>query len=402
MPSFRYSGVSASGRTVSGTIEADNPRAARARLRETGIFASSMQETAQGQQASALSLQRRVSPSQLARTLRQLATLLRAGVPLDEAVETLRRQRTAPALGQALEAVRVQIREGSTLAAAMARHPSVFPSIYTGMVEAGEASGALDTVLDRVADHAEGQARLRARAMAALMYPAIMTVVGGAIVLFLLAYVVPQVTRVFVEARQELPLPTRLLMGMGSFLASYGLVLFVLVLGGLIGLRYAMTGEAARRRAERILFAIPRLGEMVRDIAVARFAQTLATMVNGGLPLVEALRISRTSSGSLLLSDELAKAETSVSEGASLAACIGASPLFDPLVVDMIAVGERSGELETMLGHAAGAIEEQVKQRIETMAALLEPVMILLMAGVVLFVVLAILLPVFDMNQLVK
>ncbi|HYC57569.1 MAG TPA: type II secretion system inner membrane protein GspF [Candidatus Binatia bacterium] len=401
MPAFRYSGVSSAGRAVSGTIEADSPRAARARLRETGVFASSMQEAADGARSAGVSLRRGVSASQLSRTLRQMATLLRAGVPLDEAVETLRRQRTAPVLGQALEAVRVQIREGSTLAAAMGRHPAVFPSIYTGMVEAGEASGALDTVLDRVADHAEAQARLRARAMAALMYPAIMTVVGGAIVLFLLAYVVPQVTRVFAEARQELPLPTRLLMGAGSFLANYGLLVFAALLAGLIGLRYAMTGEAARKAAERIVFAIPRLGEMVRDIAVARFAQTLATMVSGGLPLVEALRISRTSSGSLLLSEELARAESSVSEGASLAACMNESPLFDPLVVDMIAVGERSGELERMLTHAAAAIEEQVKQRIETMAALLEPVMILLMAGVVLFVVLAILLPVFDMNQLV-
>ncbi len=401
MPSFRYTGVADSGRNVSGFIEADNPRTARAQLRERGIFASSLREQ-EAAVRGGRALQRNVRPAELARTLRQLAMLLRAGVPLDEAVDTLRRQRVTPLLTQALESVRVQIREGSTLAAAMARHPAAFSSIYIGMVEAGESSGALDAVLERVANHAEGQARLRAKAWTAMLYPAIMSVVGSGIVLFLLAYVVPQVTRVFVEAKQQLPLPTRMLMAIGNFLGSYGLLLAAAVVAALLMLRSALSGEEAKRRLERVLFAVPRLGEMMRDIAVARFAQTLATMVAGGLPLVEALRIGRTSCGSVLVSDALTRAETAVFEGASLAACLGESPLFDPMVVDMIAVGERSGDLESMLNHASAAIEEQVRQRIETMAGLLEPVMILLMAGVVLFVILAILLPVFEMNQLVR
>lgn len=401
MASFRYTGVADSGRSVSGSIEADNPRTARAQLRERGIFASSLhaQEPAGSR---TYALQRGVRPAELARTLKQLAMLLRAGVPLDEAVATLSRQRNTPLLTQALESVRVQIREGSTLAAAMAQHPRAFSPIYIGMVEAGESSGALDSVLERVAEHAEGQARLRARAWTAMLYPAIMSVVGGGIVLFLLAYVVPQVTRVFAEAKQQLPLPTRMLMAMGSFLGNYGLIAAVALLGVALVMRRALAGEQARRTMERVLFAVPRLGEMMRDIAVARFAQTLATMVAGGLPLVEALRIGRSSCGSLLISDALSRAETAVFEGASLASCLGQSPLFDPMVVDMIAVGERSGDLETMLNHASGAIEEQVRQRIETMAGLLEPAMILVMAGVVLFVILAILLPVFEMNQLVR
>ncbi|MBI5504902.1 MAG: type II secretion system F family protein [Deltaproteobacteria bacterium] len=401
MPSFRYTGVADSGRSVSGFIEADNPRTARAQLRERGIFASSLraqQPAGHGGRA----LRRNVRPAELARTLRQLAMLLRAGVPLDEAVDTLRRQRVTPLLTRALESVRVQIREGSTLAAAMAQHPGAFSPIYIGMVEAGESSGALDVVLDRVAAHAEGQARLRARAWTAMLYPTIMSVVGGGIVLFLLAYVVPQVTRVFVEAKQRLPLPTRMLMAIGSFLGNYGLLLAAALVGAALALRSILSGEEARRRLERMLFAVPRLGEMMRDIAVARFAQTLATMVAGGLPLVEALRVSRGSCGSVLLADALARAETAVFEGASLAACLGQSPLFDPMVVDMIAVGERSGDLESMLSHASAAIEEQVRQRIDTMAGLLEPAMILLMAAVVLFVILAILLPVFEMNQLVR
>jgi general secretion pathway protein F len=229
-----------------------------------------------------------------------------------------------------------------------------------------------------------------------------MTVVGGGIVLFLLAYVVPQVTRVFSEAKQTLPLPTRLLMAMGDFLGHYGLLLFPLAMLALFGWRRAMANPAGRRRIETLLYRVPSVGSAVRDIAVARFAQTLSTMVAGGLPLLDSLRVARASCGSELLSDTLIDAETSVAEGGSLAACLATSPLLDPVVVDMIAVGERSGDLEGMLTHAARAIEDQVRVRVDRMAALMGPVMTVAMAGVVLFVVLAIMLPVFEMNTFVR
>lgn len=401
MPSFRYSGVSASGRSASGFVEADSPRSARARLRERNVFATTVTEVRAGGARSGWSLRRDISSAELGQSLRQLATLLRAGVPLDEAVDALRRRRDGAALSEALEAVRSRIREGASLAAAMADHPSVFPSIYTGMVEAGEASGALDAVLDRIAEHAEAQARLRTRALSAMTYPIIMMAVGGAIVLFLLAYVVPQVTRVFAEAKQTLPLPTRILMGSGDLLAHYGFLLFPIAIGLLLLLRRAMAEPASRLRLETAFYRVPGVGSVARDVAVARFAQTLATMVAGGLPLVESLKIARASCGSAVLADTLARAETSVFEGGSLAACLADSPLFDPVVVDMIAVGERSGDLDRMLAHAATAIEEQVRVRVDRMATLLEPAMTIVMAAVVLFVVLAIMLPVFDMNRLV-
>ena len=401
MPSFRYSGVSGAGRSVGGFVEADSPRTARARLRERDVFANSVTEVKAEVAGSGWSLRRGVSTSELSQALRQLATLLRAGVPLDEAVDALRRRRGGAALSEALESVRSRIREGASLAAAMGDHPTVFPSIYTGMVEAGEASGALDTVLDRIADHAESQARLRSRAMSAMTYPAIMSVVGGAIVLFLLAYVVPQVTRVFAEAKQDLPLPTRILMGTGELLASYGLLLFPAALLVAWGLRRALANPASRMRLEALFYRVPGVGSVARDVAVARFAQTLATMVAGGLPLIESLRVARVSCGSVMLSATLIEAETAVSEGGSLASCLAASPLLDPMVVDMIAVGERSGDLEGMLTHASRAIEEQVRLRVDRMATLLEPLMTVVMAAVVLFVVLAIMLPVFEMNRLV-
>jgi general secretion pathway protein F len=403
VPSFRYSGVAANGRSVGGYVEADSARTARARLRERNVFATAVSEVkAETGPSASWSLRRgRVGTSELSQALRQLATLLRAGVPLDEAVDALRKRRGSPGLAEAMESVRSRIREGASLASAMGDHPNVFPAIYTGMVEAGEASGALDTVLDRIADHAEGQARLRQRAMSAMTYPIIMSVIGGGIVLFLLAYVVPQITRVFSEAKQDLPLPTRLLMTSGELLASYGFLLLPIGLGALVLLQRALANTASRRRLEAIFYRVPVLGAVVRDVAVARFAQTLATMVAGGLPLLDSLRIARASSGSVLLSDTLEDAERSVSEGGSLAACLQTSPLMDPVVVDMIGVGERSGDLEGMLNHASRAIEEQVRLRVDRMATMLEPVMTVAMAAVVLFVVLAIMLPVFEMNRLV-
>lgn len=401
MPSYRYRGVSASGRNVDGLIEADSPRAARARLRERDVFAGDLAEVQAKADAGGWRLRRGVSPSTLARALRQLATLLRAGVPLDEAVDTLRRRPAGGALSEALEGVRARIREGATLATAMAASPAVFPPIYTGMVEAGESSGALEAVLERIATHAEGQARLRSRAMSAMTYPAIMSVVGGGIVLFLLAYVVPQVTRVFAEAKQQLPLPTRVLIGAGSFVATYGFLFFPLAIGLLLLLRRGLANPATRARMETWFYRVPGVGTAARDVAVARFAQTLSTMVAGGLPLVESLRVARAACGSVLLEQVLREAETAVSEGGSLAACLSKSPLIDPVVVDMVAVGERSGDLEAMLGHASDAVEEQVRTRVDRMATMLEPLMTVAMAGVVLFVVLAIMLPVFDMNRLV-
>ncbi|MFN2376983.1 MAG: type II secretion system F family protein [Candidatus Binatia bacterium] len=402
MPSFRYSGVSGSGRSVAGVVEADSPRSARARLRERNVFANSVTEVKAEAAGAAWSFRRGVSTAELSQALSQLATLLRAGVPLDEAIDALRKRRGGAALSEAFESIRSRIREGASLAVAMADHPSVFPSIYTGMVEAGEASGALDSVLDRIAEHAESQSRLKQRAMTAMTYPALMMVVGGAIVLFLLAYVVPQVTRVFAEAKQDLPLPTRILMGSGELLADYGFLLVPLALLAVFGLRRAMAHPVQRLRLEALLYRVPAVGSVARDVAVARFAQTLATMVAGGLPLIESLRVARISCGSHLLSQTLLEAETSVSEGGSLAACLARSPLLDPVVVDMIAVGERSGDLEGMLSHAARAIEEQVRMRVDRMATLLEPLMTVVMAAVVLFVVLAIMLPVFEMNRLVQ
>lgn len=403
MPAYRYKGISAEGRNVSGTIEADSARGARSTLRDQGVFANDVTEMG-GAGPSILQTpgRGRISPAELGRMLRQMAVLLRAGIPLTESVASLAKQHAGRPISDALRSVRARLNEGSSLAAALSDHPQAFPSMYVSMVAAGEAGGALDNVLDRCADHAEASANLNRRVRAAMTYPAIMFVVGGGIVLFLLAYVVPQVTRVFVEAKQALPLPTRVLMGTGNFLGNWGFLVVIALVAGFVGLRSWASRPQGRRQFETLVLGLPWIGTLAKKVAVARFAQTLATMVAGGLPLIEALRIARAATGSVVLEEELVRAEEAVLRGESLAAHLDASELFDPMVIDMMMVGERSGDLQGMLGRASEALDDQVRDRIDVAASLLEPIMILLMAGMVLFVVLAIMLPVFEMNQLVR
>jgi len=403
MPSYSYRGVSLKGRSATGTIEADSPRAARARLREQGVLASEIHATAVATGAAGqLSRGRRVRVRDLGRALRQLATLLAAGVPLVDAVGSVGGRQLPAPLAAALAAVRADLTAGESFEQALKKHPSVFPPVYVGMVRAGEASGALDRVLVQIAEHAESSARLQAQFRAAMTYPVIMMLVGTGIVIFLLSYVVPQVTRVFLEAGQSLPLPTRILMAAGRFTSDYGLILFVLAGCGFFAVRYYARTVQGARRVERLLYAAPWLGPVLRNVAMARFAHTMGTTLSGGMTLVDALEVSRGVTGSALVSDALADAADAVSRGEPLASTLARDQLFNPMVVDMIAVGERSGSIDTMMVKAAQALDEEVRNNVETMAGVLEPMMILLMAGVVLLVVLAVLLPVFEMNQLIR
>ncbi len=405
MPIYAYRGVSLAGRNVTGNIEADSPKSARAELRIQGILASDLRAgaaTQTGARSRVSLLSRRVSVRELSRTVRQLATLLSAGIPLLDAVTSLAKRPLAPAMTAALGSIRSDLTEGTSFEGAVAKHPGVFPPLYSGMIRAGEATGALEAVLHRIADHAESTARLQGQLRAAMTYPVIMMVVGGGIVTFLLAYVVPQVTRVFIEANQTLPLPTRVMMAFGEFAAAWGLQVALLLAIGLLGLRYAWTTETGGRRMERIAFRLPWFGEVLRNVAMARLSHTLSTLVAGGMPLVESLRVSRDVTGSRMVADVLGRSAEAVSQGEPLSPNLAKSNLFNPMVVDMIAVGERSGDLDNMLARSAEALDEEVRANIETMTGLLEPIMILFMAGVVLMVILAVLLPVFEMNQLVR
>ena len=404
MPTFAYKGVTRQGEAASGTVEADTPRSARARLRDQGILASHIEEATAEHISGvrALLSSRRVSPRELARLLRQLATLIAADIPLVDAVGAVARRQRKPVLAATLTAVRADLIAGDSLETAVGRHPRVFPAMYRGMIRAGEEAGALDRVVLRIAEHAEASARLQERLRAAMTYPVIMMIVGTGVVSFLLAYVVPQVTRVFTESRQELPAATRALMALGKLAASYGMhILLALAVCALL-LRSWAASERGGRQLERILYRTPWMGTVLRNIAMARFSHTLATLVSGGIPLVTALEVSRTAAGSRLVADALGEAREAVTGGESLVSVLERSGLFPPMIVDMVAVGEKSGRLEEMLEKAADALDEEIRVNVDTAASLVEPIMILLMAGVVLFVVLAIMIPVFEMNRLVQ
>jgi general secretion pathway protein F len=288
------------------------------------------------------------------------------------------------------------------LAEALQAHPRVFSDIYVNMVRAGEESGTLDTVLARLAEYSESQARLLRTVQAALTYPILMILVASAILIFLLAYVVPQVTRIFSDTGQTLPLATRILLGISSFVAkSWWMVLLVSAAGFLGGARLLRTPKG-RAWYDRMLLRVPWVGRLLQRLSIARFARTLSTLLASGVPILTALGIVAHLVSNSLLRQALEEARASVQEGESLAAPLRRSGLFPALLIQLISVGERSGELEGMLSRAAEACDEEVTTALSRLTSLLEPLTILVMGGVVLFIVLAILLPIFELNQLVR
>ena len=277
----------------------------------------------------------------------------------------------------------------------------MFPDLYVGMVRAGEAAGALDLVLDRLATYTESQSRLATRVRAALSYPILMSVVSAGIVTFLLAFVVPKVTKIFTEQKQELPVATRILLGISNGVAASWWVLLLLLVAAGFALNAALRRPASRLWLDRKLLALPIVGSLVTRIAVARFARTLGTLIENGIPLLAALDVAGGVTGHPAMAAAVEDARTAVREGQPLAAPLRQSGLFPPLLIHMIAVGERSGEVEAMLDKAADSYEQEVESSLATLTATLEPAMILVMGGVMLFIVLAILLPIFQINAMV-
>lgn len=408
MPIYTYKGLTVHGRTVSGVVDADSPKSARLTLRRTGIFPTALKEeptaraTALGRTPSDLtSLFERVSAQELALLTRQLATLARAGLPLVECLGTLIEQMERATLKRILTHVRQQVREGRSFADALQAHPRVFSAIYINMVRAGEESGTLDTVLARLAEYSEGQARLLRTVQSALTYPLLMILVASAILVFLLAYVVPQVTRIFSETGEALPLVTRILIELSSFFAEYWWVFGLVGAGGALGCARLWRTEHGRAWYDRMVLRLPWAGPVLQRLSVARLARTLSTLLASGVPMLTALSIVTHLVNNTVLRRALEDARESVQEGESLAAPLKRSGLFPALLIQMIAIGERSGELESMLSRAAEAYDEEVTASLSRLTSILEPLTILVMGGVVLFIVLAILLPIFQLNQLV-
>jgi len=402
MPLFDYTGFDAAGKKASGTVEAGGRRAAIARLHEQGVYPTELREERQekgGGKRLALSFGRRVAPLELASATRQLSTLLAAGLTLDETLATVADQLERPQLQRVLGRVRSAVVQGEALHAALAAHAAIFPPLYINMVQVGENSGTLDAALSRLADFLEDQVRLRARIRAAMAYPLLMAVVGVGVLFFLLSFVVPKVTRMLTDLGQALPLPTQLLIALSGFLSQWWWLLLLLAAAALLLLERYRRTPAGRLRLDRLALRLPLFGRLNLLLATARFSRTLATLLASGVPLLKALEIARNLLQNQVLAEAIAATIDAVREGESLATPLKRSGVFPPMVAQMAAIGERSGELEGMLLRVADAFDHQVEMAIGGLLSLLEPLMILIMGSVVGFIVMAILLPIFQASE---
>ena len=404
MAAYEYVAASPDGRQVKGVLDGDSPRQVRADLREQGLFPLSVQEVTrqEASRGARFSLRRSVSSNQLSLMTRQLATLVRAALPLEEALYATAQQTEQQRLSSMVLAVRARVMEGHTLADGLGDFPHAFPEIYRSTVAAGEQSGRLDVVLERLADWTESRQVMQQKLKAAMIYPIILTLMTLAITAFLMMTVVPQVVGVFENLERDLPFLTTALIAASDFLRAWWWALLAVVVGAALALRAALKREPFRYKVHVWLLKLPLIARLVRGLNASRFSRTLSILAGAGVPVLDALRISAATVTNLPMRAAVEVAALRVREGAPIARSLGASGLFPPLTIHLIGSGESSGRLGEMLERAAAAQEREMENITGTMMAILGPVMILLMGGIVLLIVLAILLPIFDFNQMVR
>lgn len=401
MEAFQYEALDASGRTVSGVVQADTARQARSQLRAQGLLPSAIGPVHARTRASQV-WARGISATELSLLTRQMATLLDSGLTMEQALNALIEEAADAKTREVLTGVKTEVTAGLSLAAALGAYEKSFPDFYRALVHGGEESGALATVLQHLADYLDARQALRQKTSLALLYPILVTVVAVLIVTGLLVYVVPQVVQVFQQSRQALPLLTRAMIGLSDFLRGAWPYLLVLAGGTVAAARIALRQPDLRRRWHALLLSLPWLGSLVRGVNTSRFASTLAILVGGGVPLLGALHSGARVMTNLVMAEAIERVIARVREGASLARALGETKAFPPLLVHLVASGEASGKLEQMLERAARLETQALERRLAVFLALLEPVMILVMGGVVLMIVLAILLPIIEINQLVQ
>lgn len=406
MPAFRYEAVDAGGATRKGVVNADSPRAARADLRTQGLTPLSVEAIAAQVDESGAARSRgigeRLSQVELALFTRQLASLLEAGLPLEQAFTALLEQAERAYMRDLIASIRAEVMGGSAFSAALARHPRDFAEIYRALVSSGEQIGQLARVLSRLADYIERRNALVQKVRLAFTYPAIVTVVAFAIVIFLLTYVVPQIVSVFANTKQKLPFLTVVMLAVSDFVRAYGIYVAIVLAGAFWLWRRALRNPDLKRRWHTWLLTAPVYGKFERSLNTARFASTLAITTGSGVPILRALDTSRETLSNVAMRELVEQATASVREGVSLARALSAQKHFPPMLVHMIRAGEITGELPAMLERAANSQQADLERRTLTIAGLLEPVLILAMGLVVLLIVLAVLMPIIEINQLVQ
>ncbi|RTE86203.1 MULTISPECIES: type II secretion system inner membrane protein GspF [Gammaproteobacteria] len=403
MPAFAYEALDSSGKKKTGVLEADTERQIRQQLRAQGLFPMSV-EAADAEEKKASKrkgslFQRGISTSELALITRQLATLISAALPIEQALYAVADQTEKPRVQKMLMAVRSRVVEGYSLADGMRDFPAIFDDLFCAMVAAGEKSGHLDEVLERLADYTEQRQKMKSEVVQASVYPAVLTLVAVAVVSFLLAVVVPEIVEQFSDLGAELPWVTQVLISISSALQNYGLYILAAIAIGLVVWGRMMKQKSFRYKVHSKYLYLPMIGNLVRGVNTARFARTLSILTASAIPLLDGMRITSQVMGNLRMREAVEKAADDLREGSSLKAALSKSKLFPPMMLHMIASGERSGELEQMLRRCADTQDNEFSNTVNVSLKIFEPLLIVSMAAVVLFIVLAIITPIMNLNQ---
>jgi general secretion pathway protein F len=421
MPVYAWKGLNNAGKAVNGTKDADGPKGLRQALRKDGVFVTEHREVLAGgargpdragasgkavpffkREIDLKGLVERVRPQEVSAFTRQMATLLKAGIPLAEALGALSEQADNKKLEVVLAEIRQKVNEGSSFADTLAKHPSIFPELYTNMVRSGEAAGNLDAVLARLADFLDAQDTLRSKVSGALTYPIIMVILGSIVMGVLMVVVVPKITSIFEDLGKTLPWNTQLLIFAADVVGGYWWAVIIVVTSAYLLYRRWSRTPKGRAIVDRVRLKLPLVGPLVRFVGVARFARTLATMLAAGVPVLTALEIVKKVLNNTVLEKVVEEARESIREGESIAAPLKRSGQFPSLMVHMVAVGERSGQLEAMLENVASAYERDVEGKVNRLTTILSPLLIVTMALAVTFIVFSVLQPILDMQNFVQ
>ncbi len=401
MPIYQYKGISTNGKTFKDKVNADSLAQAKSKLVSNGVMLLDIKEMSSNKNSAfGLKFGKKVNIAELSLMTRQLATLLKAKIPLSDSLKALVDQLDSDVLPEILEDVRKKINEGISLADALKDYPDIFNNVYINMVQAGEASGTLDIVLIRLAEFTESQVKLKNKITSSMMYPTIMALVGTGMMLFIFVVIVPKITKIFITMKKEIPLPTQICIDISHFLQNYWQLIPIIVPLFLYGFFKYINSPTGKWKWHAFQLKLPLVGNLVTMINVGRFCSTLATLLNSGVPILASLRIVKNLIGNIHMQDAVEHARESVQEGASIAKPLKDSGLFPAMVTHMIDLGEKSGEIESMLDIIAENYEDQVNSKLEGLTSILEPIMMIVMGGVVAFVVISVVVPLMSLNTM--
>ncbi len=406
MPVFEYKGLNKLGKNVKGIIDSDSLRTARIKLKRDGIYVKTLTDKSKAQKKKRANVAQgggsKASIEDISNLTRQLSSLVKANIPLVDCLGAVSDQMENQYLKEVLAECRNQVNEGSTLEKAMSKYPRVFDNIFISMVGAGEMSGSLDVILLRLAEFSEARAELKSRVQSAMMYPIITILLMTAIMMAMFVYVLPTITTILVDQGVEIPWYTQLVMDISGFMVNYWLVIIVAMIVSFIIFYRWKSSASGRPVWDAMLLKFPVVGKLARMIAVSRFTRTLSTLLSGGVPMLNAMEIVRSVVDNEVLAKAVDEARDNIREGESIAGPLKKSEQFPPIVIHMVAIGEKTGELEKMLNQVADTYDFQVKNQVDGLTSLLTPVMMVLMGGVIGFIVMAVLVPMMDMMNTVQ